>query len=388
MDASSIEENGPAHDVKPGTTRSGSTPARADVSSGPSRVEERRRARELAAAREGFAACVLELPASLRSAILGDDENGPGLGRKWPLGRLEECAARLARIELRGCDARVTRLLREARRQKAVIDGARSALVLANLGLVAHVARRFAVRGLSFGDLVQEGTIGLITAVERFEVDRGYKFSTYAYWWVRQAISSAVSAESTFIRLPDYAHATLRQYRRAASEAASDDDRDFGAIAKRVGVPLHRLSLLIAAARQPFSLETAVVEDEDELLRQMPDLRTPNPLARTLDREMRRRVLDAMGQLDPRERTILLHRYGIEENQRCTLAQLGRVLKITRERVRQIERAALAKILRAGAGEPTASVLRKTISGGVRGGHANSNGDSLPNPESEPISRR
>jgi len=353
--------------AEPRPNRTGPDPARAGAPEGPGRAEERRQAGELARARDAFAACVAELPESLRAAVLGDDEDGPSLGRKWPLGRLEECAAHIAQLELRGADPRVARLVREARRQKAVIDETRTALVLANLGLVSHVARQFAVRGLSFGDLVQEGTIGLITAVERFEVDRGYKFSTYAYWWVRQAISTAVAAESTFLRLPDYARATLRRYREATREVESGEGGDFGAIAKQVGVPSQRLSQLIAAARQPFSLEATVVEDEEEMLRQMPDLRTPSPLAHTLDREMRRRILDAMGRLEPRERTILLHRYGIGDDQRCTLAQLGRMLKITRERVRQIEREALAKILRAGAGTAaTASVLRRTLEDGTR----------------------
>jgi len=384
MDASS-NDPGPAHKTLPGpaeprTKRAGPDPAQVGAPDGPNRAEERRRARELAKARDAFAECLAELPEALRSAVLADDEDGPSLGRKWPLGRLEECAARLARLDLRGSDPRVARLVREARRQKTVIDEARTALVLANLGLVAHVARQFVVRGLSFGDLVQEGTIGLITAVERFEVDRGYKFSTYAYWWVRQAISNAVAAESTFLRLPDYARATLRRYRHATREVEAGEGRDFGAIAKHVGVPSQRLSDLIAAARQPFSLEAVVVEDEDELLRQMPDLRTPSPLARTLDREMRRRVLDAMSRLEPRERTILLHRYGIDDDQRYTLAQLGRMLKITRERVRQIEREALAKILRAGAGTAaTASVLRRALAGAPRGGRTAGHGDFLPN---------
>ncbi len=363
MDASS-NDPGPAHD----TLRRPAAPSAKQAKREPARAEERKRARELARAREAFAAAVAELPAALRSSVLGDDEDGPSLGRKWPLARIEDCAARLKTIDLRRVDARVARLLRDARREKATIDAARSALVLANLGLVAHVARQFVVRGLPFGDLVQEGTLGLLTAVERFEVDRGYKFSTYAYWWVRQSISNAVAAESTFLRLPDYARATLRRYRLVTREAEATGGEDFLAVARRVGVPSHRLSQLIAAARQPFSLERTTVENEEELLRQMPDLRTPSPLHRALDREMRERISDAVARLEPRERTILLHRFAVGSEQRCTLAQIGRMLAITRERVRQIEQEALAKILRAGAGTAmTSRALRRFLTSGSRG---------------------
>ncbi len=371
MDASSNEESGPVPETLLGCVEPEAAVADLpDTADGArvtlSRTEERECACQLAAAREAFAACVLELPAALRVEVARDDDDGPALGSKWPLARVEECAARLAQLDLRPLEPRVRRRVREALRQRVILDQARSSLVLANLGLVAHVARQFGVRSLPFGDLVQEGTLGLITAVERFEVHRGYKFSTYAYWWVRQAISNAVAAESTFIRLPDYARATLRRYQRARQDSLPGDARDFHSIARRIGVPMFRLSQLIAAARQPFSLESTVLEDEEELLRQTPDLRTPSPLARALDREMRHRVLDAMGRLEPRERTILLHRYGVEEEQRCTLAELGRKLKITRERVRQIESEALAKILRAGAGPAAARAVRRGASNGPR----------------------
>jgi RNA polymerase sigma factor (sigma-70 family) len=365
MDASS-HDTGPA----PDTLRRPAAPS-PKAKTGPARAEERKHARELARARAAFAACVAELPETLRAAAVGDDEDGPSLGRTWPLARVEECAERLANLDPRRLEPRAARLVREARREKAAIDAARSALVLANLGLVAHVARQFAVRGLSFGDLVQEGTLGLLTAVERFEVDRGYKFSTYAYWWVRQSISNAVAAESTFLRLPDYARATLRRYRNAARESEAMGGEDFLSVARRVGVASHRLSQLIAAARQPFSLERTVIEDEEELLRQMPDHRTPSPLHRALDREMRERISDAVGRLDTRERTILLHRFAVDAERRCTLAQLGRMLDLTRERVRQIEQQALAKILRAGAGTAmSARMLRRFLTGGSRGSRA------------------
>lgn len=248
--------------------------------------------------------------------------------------------------------ARIPLLTREqeqalARRVAAGDEVARRQMAEANLRLVVMVARRYANRGLPFADLVAEGNLGLLRAVEKFQWQRGTRFSTYAIWWIRQAIVRALANQARLIRLPVHVEQLLAKYRRVKAQltqAHAGRPPELAEIAAELGVPVEELEGLEAIARAPVSLETPVSGGEGALKDVVADRVEPGAaaLAAILRQQADLRgVLDA---LPPVERAVILDRFGLGEEPAMTLEAIGQRLGVTRERVRQIEAAALRRL--------------------------------------------
>lgn len=236
------------------------------------------------------------------------------------------------------------------RRAEEALNDVRRELLEANLRLVVSVARKHANRGLSLLDLIQEGNIGLMKAVDRFQYRRGFKFSTYATWWVRQGITRAIADHGRTIRLPVHVVESLNQMRRdrEALKRLLGREPTPLELAERMKVPPSKVELLIAAARQPVSLDAPVGESQEtEVGALLADPNAESPEDRAVRDDLASRFEDALAPLGEREREVLRLHYGLGSNREHTLEEIGRRMAITRERVRQIEARAIAK-LRAG----------------------------------------
>jgi RNA polymerase primary sigma factor len=244
-------------------------------------------------------------------------------------------------------------LVARVREKQDLLLEVKRELLESNLRLVVSVAKRYAGRGLSLLDLIQEGNIGLMKAVDRFQYRRGFKFSTYATWWVRQAITRAVADYGRTIRLPVHVIESLNRLNKERRALAVELGRNPKPqeLAERLQIPVGKVQLLLEAARQPTSLETPIGEDDETALGDL----LPNPAAQTPEEsamagELASEVERAMAPLTDREKEVLRLRYGLGTQREHTLEEVGRRLSITRERVRQIEKRAVAK-MRAGQGQ-------------------------------------
>ncbi|MBI3950654.1 MAG: sigma-70 family RNA polymerase sigma factor [Acidobacteria bacterium] len=227
-------------------------------------------------------------------------------------------------------------------------EQAKQALIEANLRLVIAFAKQYMYMGFPLSDLIQEGNLGLMRAVEKFDYRRGYKFSTYAVWWIRQAVRRAISDKSRTIRLPVYVTDTLKQARQASRRLTERLRRTpmLKEIAKEIGVPPTKLRDLIEAAQKPVSLETPMFKDEElRLGHLLPDQATQPPDETAIQENLQRITDDVLKALPPREETIIRLRFGLNPaGEECTLEEIGRRLGVTRERIRQLEARALAKL--------------------------------------------
>ncbi len=258
-------------------------------------------------------------------------------------GKAAELRAVEAEIGLRA-DAFRKRMSRVDVREQEIVEAKRE-LLEANLRLVVSIAKRYRNRGLSFLDLIQEGNIGLMKAVDRFQYRRGFKFSTYATWWIRQAITRAIADYGRTIRLPVHVIDSLNRLSRARHALSEELGREPAPeeLARRLDVPVGKVQLLLQSIKTPYSLEMPVGEDTElGALLEDENVRTPEEMV--LHRDLASQVERAMAPLADREREILRLRYGIGQDRAHTLEEIGRRLSLTRERVRQLEARALAKL--------------------------------------------
>lgn len=226
-------------------------------------------------------------------------------------------------------------------------EAARQHLIQANLRLVVSVAKKYIGRGLSFLDLIQEGNIGLMKATDKFDYKRGFKFSTYATWWIRQAITRAISDQSRTIRLPVHVGETINRIKKTSHRLQQIFEREpsYLEIARAMDVPEDKIRQVLDASRHPVSLEAPVGLEGDAFLGDfIEDENVPAPLELAAHELLRRQVADSLDRLSERERRIVSLRFGLNDGRYRTLEEVGREFGITRERIRQIEAKALRKL--------------------------------------------
>jgi len=247
-----------------------------------------------------------------------------------------------------GCDSqKLRKTFQTIAKGREICDRAKKKLVNSNLRLVVSIAKKYSNYGLQFLDLIQEGNIGLMTAVDRFEYQRGYKFSTYAHWWIRQAITRAIADQARTIRVPVHMIEVINKLNRVSRNLFQEKGREptNEEIAKKMDLPVRQVHKIIKIAQMPLSLETPIGEGEESQLNDfIEDKDTLSPVDEVINMDLKEKIVEALNTHTEREANILKLRFGLENGTEHTLEEVGQQYKVTRERIRQIQEIAIRKL--------------------------------------------